>query len=101
MQPLSSGFRKFLQKIGEDSHLSLLFLRELWPRLVGSEVAKSATPVDLKGKRLVVQVCDSVWKKELSRLQAQVIASVNHFWGCELVERLTIRVEKKNEAEKN
>jgi hypothetical protein len=73
----------------------IVFIRELWPQIVGAELARNSEPVQLHGRTLVVRVEDAVWKSQLETLRALMIRAVNNQWGCVLIERIQIRLRPK------
>src|SRR2546426_4174876 len=74
-----------------DSQLDLELLQKLWPVLAGPKLAGVVTIVALQGSRVVVNVPDQIWSKQLrseehtSELQSP----------CNLVCRLLLE-KKKN-----
>lgn len=88
MRSLQGLLPGFLRQISNDPELSLIFLRELWPRIVGEHVARRAEPAALKGGVLTCRVGAGAWQGELSRMSPMLAGAVNQFWGCSLVDRI-------------
>ena len=99
MQRLDSIFSHFLQKIASDEELALIFLSELWPQIVGEELAKKARPLELRKKELVLGVPSEVWRKQLEGLRQMLRQSVNDFWNFPLIERIQLRIRPNMEGE--
>lgn len=92
MQRVGTLLSGFLAQVSADEELSLVFLSELWPQIVGKEVAEKARPVALRKKRLVVRVSSELWKKQLDELRQVLVESINRFWNCPLVETIELRI---------
>jgi hypothetical protein len=92
---LASVPEQFLRSIGSDEDVAIIFLRELWPTIVGNELARSTEPLALLDKKLEVRVPSLVWAKQLSGLKGMLIHSINGFWSLRLVERIEWEVDLK------
>lgn len=99
MRRLDSVFSDFLHEIASDEELTLIFLNELWPRIVGNELAKKARPVGLRNKELIVGVPGEIWQKQLDSLRQMLRQSVNDFWDLPLVEKIQLRIHPTTEGE--
>lgn len=88
MQSLGQILPEFLKEIVDDEELCLIFLTELWPRLVGERVARRSRPLSLRAKRLRVAVFNEGWGRELEPLIPGIIQSVNAYWRSTLIERI-------------
>ncbi len=93
MKPLKSLLSPFLQSLASDSELTLIFLKELWPQLVGANVARNTQPISLEDTTLTLGVVDETWKKQLQGLQDQIRRSINNQWQMALVDRIRLRVD--------
>ena len=63
METLGSVFSDLLRRIASDEETALIFLNELWPQIVGKELAFRSCPVALRDKRLRIAVPSKTWKK--------------------------------------
>lgn len=88
MQSLGQILPEFLKEIVHDEELCLIFLSELWPRLVGGQVARRSRPLSLRKRRLRVAVFSESWIRELEPLIPGLIHSVNNYWRSTLIERI-------------
>lgn len=66
-------------------------VRGAWTRAVGKNVAKHTAVVALVRDTLVVEVEDSVWQRDLARLQHFVIRNLAKEMGEYIVKRLDLR----------
>ena len=55
----------------------LALFQALWPRVAGETLARNSRVARLSGKRLHIEVADSTWATELSKLQPVVLAELN------------------------
>jgi hypothetical protein len=66
--------------------------RAAWPIAVGKKVAARARPTRMVRGRLIVEVEDSVWKKQLFALSGQILTNLERHLGPGIVEDLEFRV---------
>jgi len=83
--------QELVSSIARDEEVTLMFLKELWPHIVGEELARNSEPVGLSKKALRIRVPSALWANQLSGLRVMVIGSINKFWRVRLIE--TIRWE--------
>jgi len=84
---------QFLRSIEADQEVVVMFLKELWPHIVGEELARNTEPSALNKKVLKVLVPSAVWASELASLRSLMMASINRFWGVQLVETIRLEVD--------
>jgi hypothetical protein len=89
---------QFLRSIEADQEVVVIFLKELWPHIVGEELALNSEPSVLNEKALEVIVPSAVWASQLSGLRTLMIASINRFWGFQLVETIKLEVDLSKET---
>lgn len=63
-----------------------------WPLAVGKTIANRTSPVALIRNRLVVQVEDATWQRQLWTLRGQIVRSLEKALGTPLVEELEFRI---------
>ena len=66
--------------------------RAAWPVAVGKKVAARTRPARMVRTRLIVEVEDPVWKKQLFTLSGQILANLERHLGPGIVEDLEFRV---------
>ncbi len=65
-----------------DEQLDLSLLQRLWPALAGPMLASATTIVAIQGERVIVNVPNRVWRKELLKMKPQLLARMNEPWGA-------------------
>jgi predicted nucleic acid-binding Zn ribbon protein len=91
MKPVGALLGEFLREVAKDEEVALIFLREMWPRIVGPELARETRPVALSKKSLVVAAATESWQKEVTRIRRLLVESINRFWAVRLVERIRVK----------
>ena len=74
LRRLLASFRK---SPNWDEELDLEVLQKLWPSLVGPRLAEATTVTAVHGSRVVINVPDQVWRKQLSRMRPVLLAKLN------------------------
>ncbi len=93
MESLSKFLPGFLRRIASDNGIALIFLQELWPQIVGKEMAAHSRPLSLGKKTLLISVPSEVWQNELTELTSTLLGNINNYWQLSLVERITFTVD--------
>ena len=92
MEGIGSFLPDFLSEIVSNDETTLIFLDELWPQIVGRDLALRCRPVRLARKRLVVAVPTEIWKNELMEMRQMLIQAINRFWKVRLVEKVEFEI---------
>lgn len=95
MRSLRDCLPAILKSAASRPEVAIIFIREMWPQIVGGELARNSEPVQLNGRELVVRVEDPVWKAQVEALRPLMIKAVNDQWGCALIERIRIGLRPK------
>lgn len=66
--------------------------RAAWPAAVGKRIAARASVTALVRDRLVVEVEDAVWQKQLFHLRYQILRKVAEIIGDEIVRDIEFRI---------
>jgi hypothetical protein len=66
--------------------------RTAWPLAVGKKIAAHTRPVRMVRTRLVVEVEDEVWQRQLFALTRQVVANLDKALGRGMVEDIEFRM---------
>ena len=66
--------------------------RAAWPAAVGKRIAARASVAGLVRDRLVVEVEDAVWQKQLFHLRYQILRKVAEIIGDEIVRDIEFRI---------
>jgi len=92
LRHLIATFRKDPQW---DHELDLELLRKLWPSLVGSQLAEAVTITAVQGSRVVVNVPDKVWRKQLVKMTPQLLARMNEPWATPWIQEIAFTYENQ------
>jgi predicted nucleic acid-binding Zn ribbon protein len=90
LRHMIAGFRKSSQW---DSHLDLELLRKLWPTLAGSKLAAATEIVAIHGSRVVVNVPDQIWRKQLITMRRELLARMNEPWPAPWITEIVFTYE--------
>jgi predicted nucleic acid-binding Zn ribbon protein len=63
-----------------------------WPAAVGKRIAAHARAVSLAGNRLVVEVEDLIWQRQLCVLEGQILRRLEEVVGQSVVRKVEFRV---------
>jgi predicted nucleic acid-binding Zn ribbon protein len=64
----------------------------VWPAVAGKRLASRTGPVRMYGRKMVVEVEDDVWKRQLSAMAGQLLIRLQQVAGPSLVDSLEFRV---------
>jgi predicted nucleic acid-binding Zn ribbon protein len=78
LRRLIAGFRTAPQW---DRELDLELLQQLWPSLVGAQLAGATRVTAVQGSRVVVNVPDRTWRKQLIKMTPQLLVRINEPWA--------------------
>jgi hypothetical protein len=68
------------------------FAAAVWPAAVGKRLAMRTGPVKLYGRKLVVEVEDAVWQKQLATMSGQILAKLQSISGPGIVDSIEFQV---------
>ena len=63
-----------------------------WPVAVGKRIASHTRAASLAGSRLIVEVEDGVWQRQLSVLRVQILKKLEEVLGPSLVSEIEFRI---------
>lgn len=98
MEKALEVLQRFLVIVGDDEEKILIFLRELWPNIVGPELARHTKPESLLDGILTVLVPTGVWKTQLLELRQDMIRATNNFWKRSIVREIRFREDGSDTA---
>src|SRR5436305_7233502 len=90
LRHLIASFRK---SPNWDEELDFELLRKLWPSLVGSNLAGVITLTAVQGSRIVVNVPDQIWRKQLVKMIPQLLVRLNAPWGVSWIKEIAFTYE--------
>lgn len=95
--PFDPAFRHLIADFRKspnwDAELDLQLLQQLWPALVGERLASAATIVALQGSRVVVNVPDRIWRKQLVKMKSELLARINEPWATAWITEIAFTYE--------
>lgn len=68
------------------------FAAAVWPAAVGKRLAQRTGPVKLYGRKMVVDVDDAIWQKQLATMSGQILTKLQGMAGPGLIETIEFRV---------
>ncbi len=68
------------------------FAEAVWPAAVGRRLALRTGPVKLYGRKLVVDVDDAVWQKQLTTMSSQILTKLQGLAGPGMIDAVEFRV---------
>ena len=66
--------------------------RAAWPTAVGKRIASHASAKSLVRDKLIVEVEDAIWRKNLFHLRFQILAKLSEILGSGIVQDVEFRV---------
>jgi len=85
-----AGFRR---SPNWDSQLDLHLLQQLWPTLVGPELASATRIVALHQGRVVLNVPDRIWRKQLANMKGRLLGKLNEPWPSPIITEISFTHE--------
>jgi len=76
-----------------DGELDLEVLRKLWPSLVGEKLAAVTAVTAVQGARVVINVPDQIWRKQLYKMRPQLLAKMNEPWATPWITEIVFTYE--------
>ena len=90
LRHLIAAFRK---SPNWDRDLDLQVLQRLWPILVGEKLAGATTIVAVHGSRVVLNVPDQIWRKQLVRMRPELLKRMNEPWPSPWITEIAFTYE--------
>ena len=75
-----------------DEFLDLELLQKMLPSLVGDQLAAVMRVTAIYGSKLVVDVPDKIWRKQLSQMKPRLLRRINELWGIERITDIQFNV---------
>ena len=90
LRHLIASFRK---SPNWDEQLDLELLQKLWPSLVGPNLADATRVTAVHGSRVVINVPDQIWRKQLSTMRPELLAKMNEPWATPWIKEIAFTHE--------
>lgn len=85
---LASVLQGVLEKHGVDKQIERLGVLELWPEIVGEQLARVTKAKGVEEAALFVEVRSSAWLSELSMMKDDFLERVNERLGEAAIDRI-------------
>jgi predicted nucleic acid-binding Zn ribbon protein len=71
---------QFRRSPGWDSQLDLEVIQRFWPELVGDQLAAAIQVTAIHGNKVILNVPDLIWRKQLMNMKPQLLEKINEPW---------------------
>ena len=95
MKSLKQLIPSILRQVPDDPETRLVFLQNLWPKIVGPEVADKCRPKVLEGSNLIIHTPSDQWRLSLYEMRGLLVASINRFWPNSGINHISIQNHSK------
>ena len=97
MMPVDPAVRRLIATFRNspqwDDQLDLELLQKLWPSLAGPALAQATSIVAVQGSRVVVNVPDRIWRKQLIKMKTELLARMNEPWPAPWITEIVFTYE--------
>ena len=97
--PLDPVYRRliaaFRRSPNWDEQLDLHLLQQLWPTLVGPTLSAATSVVAIHGSRVVLNVPDQIWRKQLLRMKGPLLKKMNEPWPSPIITEIAFTHENQ------
>jgi predicted nucleic acid-binding Zn ribbon protein len=90
---LRSLIATFRKSPSWDSQLDLELLQKLWPELAGPKLAEAAKIVAVHESRVVVNVPDQIWRRQLIGMKGELLRKMNQPWPSPWITEIVFTYE--------
>jgi predicted nucleic acid-binding Zn ribbon protein len=88
---LAAALAAAMKDLGINARLKEYDVVNLWPSIVGEQIARVATAESIAHGKLIVRVSRATWRNELVFLKAELITRINTAVGQEIVKDIIFR----------
>ncbi len=93
MEAIFSTFVGALAPLEDNDSVSEALIFAAWQKVAGRQLSERAKPVELREKRLTVNVDDEAWLVNIRSFSPQLIAGINRIVGDNIVNFIEYRCE--------
>jgi predicted nucleic acid-binding Zn ribbon protein len=90
-KPFREAMSGLLHDLGLETKLREYEALELWPSIVGEQIAKRSTAERIDNGKMIVHVTSSSWRQELGFLKKELIAKINAAVHQDIVKDIVFR----------
>ena len=76
-----------------DAQLDLELLQKLWPVLAGTTLAGATSVTGVQGSRVVINVPDQIWRKQLIKMRPQLLKKMNEPFATPWIKEIVFTYE--------
>ncbi len=84
-QPLKDLIDRWFKAYGYEKKLDVINVINVWPEIMGVDVANRTKDIQIKNKKLYLKIDSSVMREELVSSKRMIIERVNEFAKKELI----------------
>ena len=88
---LGNAIASVLDRLGIGKKLKRYEILDLWPQIVGDQIAQVTKVDHIEGEKLFITVSRSTWRNELMFLKKDLIEKVNASLGQEIIKDIIFR----------
>ncbi len=88
---ISNAITSVIQQLGIGGKLKELEVLEVWPKIVGEQIAKVTTAERIERGKLFIHVTRATWRNELVYLKKTLITKINTEMNREIVQDIIFR----------
>lgn len=88
---IGNAISSVIQQLGIGGKLKELEVLELWPNIVGEQIAKVTTAERIERGKLFIHVTRATWRNELVYLKKTLITKINTEMNREVVQDIIFR----------
>lgn len=90
--PVGKILKTLLDKLQLEGRVTKESIYQLWPQVVGDELARHSWPATFRGKVLTIGAEDSLWTQKLSLMRLQILERIAQELGPGLFDELRFQV---------
>jgi predicted nucleic acid-binding Zn ribbon protein len=90
--PVAEAVSSALKLLGVEGRVRQGELWQVWPAVVGPQIARHAQPQTVQQGRLIVHVTDPVWLHQLSMMRHNLLAALNERLGPPAFREIVLRI---------
>jgi predicted nucleic acid-binding Zn ribbon protein len=88
---LADALSRTMKDLGITAKMREYDVVNLWPSIVGEQIARVATAESIANGKLLVRVTRSTWRNELTFLKQELIARINEAMKQDIVKDIIFR----------
>jgi predicted nucleic acid-binding Zn ribbon protein len=90
---IRSLIAQFRKSPNWDNQLDLELIQRFWPDLVGEQLAAATRVTAIQGTKVVMNVPDLIWRRQLMGMKSQLLQRINEPWGGQKITEIAFTYE--------